>query len=120
MQAKMSSSDIFRTIELGSVLKLENTDNWFLLFNHSIPDSKTDVMERIAGFGNPALFGLLNGKIDLHIDTSFYVVRKSFYQMLVIMAYDPQTGSYVPCAHVLMTGKCAYFNSMMTNLCFDD
>ena len=49
----MSSNDIFRTIELGSASKLENTDNWFLLFNHSMPDPKTDIMERIAGFGNP-------------------------------------------------------------------
>ena len=101
----MSSNDIFRTIELGSVSKLEDTNGWFLLFNHSMPDSKTDIMERIVGFSNSALFGLLNGKIDLHVDAFFHVVPKIFYQMLVIMAYDPQTRSCVPCMHVLMTGK---------------
>ena len=85
----MSRNNIFRTIKLGSVLKLENTDNWFLLFNHNMPDPKTDIMERIADFSNPALFGLLSRKINLHIDTSFYVVLKLFYQILVIMVYDP-------------------------------
>ena len=72
----MSSNNIFRTIKLGSVSKLEDTDNQFLLFNYSILDSKTDVMERITGFGNSALFGLLNRKIDLHVDALFYVVLK--------------------------------------------
>ena len=75
----MSSNGIFRTIELGSVLKLEDTNNWFLLPNHSMPDPKIDVMERIAGFGNPALFGLLDRKIYLHVDASFYVALKLFY-----------------------------------------
>ena len=91
------SSDIFATIELGSVSKLEDTDNWFLLFNHSMLDSKTDVMERIAGFDNPILFRWFNRKIDLHIDTSFYIIPKLFYQILAIIVYDPQTGSFVPC-----------------------
>ena len=88
-RVKINSNDIFRTIELGSILKLEDANSWFLLFNHSILDPKTDIMERIIGFGNPALFGLLSGKIDLHVNTSFYVVLKPFYQMLVIIAYDP-------------------------------
>ena len=83
-------------------------------------DPKTDVMERIAGFGNPALFGLLNRKIDSHVDVSFYIVPILFYQMLIIIAYDSQTSSYVPCMYVLMTSKCIYFNSMMTNLYFND
>ena len=101
----MSSNDIFWTIKLGSVLKLENTDNWFLLFNHSMPDSKIDTAGRIAGFSNITLFRLLSGKIDLYFDTSLYIVPKLFYQILAIMVYNPQTGSCVPCAHVLMTGK---------------
>ena len=116
----MSSNDIFWTIKLGSVSKLENTDNWFLLFNHSMPDPKIDIAGRIAGFGNPALFRLLNRKIDLHIDTSFYIIPKPFYQILAIMAYNPQTRSCVSCVCVIMTSKYMYFNSIMTNLCFDN
>ena len=83
-------------------------------------DPKTDIIERITDFGNPALFRLLNRKINLRIDDSFYIVLKPFYQMLIIMAYDPQTESCIPCICVLMTGKCIYFNLMITNLCFDD
>ena len=51
----MSRNNIFRTTELGSISKLEDTDNWFLLLNYSMLDSKTDVMERVAGFDNPIL-----------------------------------------------------------------
>ena len=112
-RAKMSGNDVFRAIDSCSASKIEDADSWFLLLNHSMPDPKTDVMERIVGFGNPALFGLLNGKIDLHADASFCVVPKPFYQMLIIMAYDPQTGTHVPCARVLMTGKCIFFVPMI-------
>ena len=65
------------------------------------------------GFGNPALFGLLNRIIDLHEDASFYVVPKPLHQMLVIMAYDPQTGICGPCTCVLMTGKHVHFVLMI-------
>ena len=91
MRAQMNGNDIFRTIELGSVTKMEDTDDWFLQFNHSMPDPKTHVMGRMIGFGNAALFGLLNGKIGLHVDASFHVFPKPFYQTLVVMARDPQT-----------------------------
>ena len=70
-----------------------------------MPDPKIDIAGRIAGFGNPALFRLLSGKINLHFDASLYIVPKPFYQILAIMVYNPQTGSCVPCTHVLMTGK---------------
>ena len=105
IQAQTNGNDVFRTIALGSASKIEDADNWFLQFNHTMPDPKPHAMERTISFGNPALFESLNGKIDLHIDTSFCVVPKPFYQMLVVMAHDPQTGACAPCAHVLTTGE---------------
>ena len=75
-----------------------------------MPDPKTDIMERIAGFGNPVLFRLLSGKIDLHVDALFYIILKQFHQILAIMAYDPQTRSCVLYIYALITGKCIYFN----------
>ena len=102
--AKINSNDAFRAIELGSASKMEDTDNWVLLLNHSMPDPKINSVEIIVGFVNPALLGLLSGKIDLCADASFCLVPKQFCQTLVIMAYDPLTGTRVPCVRTLMTG----------------
>ena len=85
--------------------KTLDTSDSFVLFNYSMLDPKTDAIEIITGFENPALFDLLNGKIYLHVDASHCVVPKLFYQMLVIMAHYPQSNTFVPCMHVLMTGK---------------
>lgn len=74
--------------------KMKDADNWFLLFDCSMPDPKTNDVERIIGFANPSLFRLLNGKIDLHADGLFYAVLK---------AHDPQTGTHDPFMHALMT-----------------
>ena len=73
-----------------------------------MPDPKTHATERMLGFGNPALFELLSGKIDLHDGASFHVVPKTFYQMLVLMALDPQTRTHAPVARTLMTGERAF------------
>ena len=62
-------------------------------------------MERMIGFGNLALLELVSGKIDLRADASFCVFPKLFYQTLVLMAFDPQTGTRAPVARALMTGE---------------
>ena len=71
-------------------------------------DKETKTLERVVGWGNPSLFGLLNGKINLFIDGTFKVTPHPFYQCLIIMAFDSSTQCYVPVCYVLMTSK-TYF-----------
>ena len=77
----------------------------FLQLNLSLTDSDTKKIQRIIGFGNPTLFGTLNGKVNVQIDGTFKIVPNPFYQCLIIMVFDVQTSVYVPVIYVLMTGK---------------
>ena len=70
---------------MANVSMTEDANNWFLLFNHLTLEPKTHVMERTIGFGNPSLFGLLNGKTYLHCDASFCDAPKPLYQILVMI-----------------------------------
>ena len=62
-------------------------------------------MERLMVYGNPSLFGTMNGNVQVYIDRTFRICPKPFYQCLIIMVYDLQTAVYVPVFYVLMTGE---------------
>ena len=53
----------------------------------------------------------------MFIDATFKVVPDKFKQLLVIMAKDPGTDMYIPCFHILMTGKTAFFYNFALFLC---
>ena len=104
-RAALNGGDIFRTIETPNVARFQNSNHWFLQFNLSLPVKNQSGLDRIIGFGNPALFPLISGNNELFIDGTFKIVPRPFYQVLVIMCYDQQTRVYVPIMYILMTGK---------------
>ena len=59
------------------------------------------------GFRNPPLFRTFGGNKQVFIDGTFKIVPKPFYQCLIIMVFDEQTDSFVPCFYILLTSKTA-------------
>ena len=57
------------------------------------------------GFGNPELFPLLNGKVNLHVDRTFFCVLHPLTQLIASMMCDVQTEMHVPILHVLVSGE---------------
>ena len=104
-RAKLNGSDIFRTIESEKVGKSSTTKQWFMHFNLTFPASYNGKMERITGFGNPALFRCFGGNQKIFIDGTFKIVPKPFYQCLIVMVFDNQTDEYVPVFYILLTSK---------------
>ena len=102
---KLHNGDVYRTIETPEVGKFCDSQLWFLQFNLSLPVKNEERVDRIVGFGHPALFSLISGSNELFIDGTFKIVPKPFYQVLVIMCYDQQLRVYVPIMYILMTGK---------------
>ena len=104
-RAKINGSDLIRKLESEPLSMVQNSSNFFLQFNLTIPDCETRKMHRIIGYGNPALFGTLAGNVQIYIDGTFNIVPHPFYQCLIIMVYDIQTTVYVPVMYILMTGN---------------
>ena len=105
VRIKANGDDIFRTLERPPLSMVKASSFFFLQFNLSITDAESGKLDRIVGFGNPVLFGLLSGKVQIYIDSTFRIVPHPFYQCLIIMVFDTQTKSYVPVIYMLMTGK---------------
>ena len=104
-RAELHNGDVYRTIETPEVGRYADSNLWFLQFNLSLPVKNQDRVDRIVGFGHPALLSLISGTNELFIDGTFKIVPRPFYQVLVIMCYDQQTRVYVPVMYILMTGK---------------
>ena len=104
-RAEATGGDIFREMEKPKYAMVKDSNFWFMQFNIALPDPSTNKLHRIMGYGNPSLFGLLHGKVQLFIDGTFKIVPHPFYQCLIIMVYDVQTQVYVPIMFILMTGK---------------
>ena len=56
-------------------------------------------------YGNPSLFGILSGGVQLYIDGTFRICPSQFHQCLIIMIFDVQTAVYLPVMYILMTVK---------------
>ena len=105
-RTKYNGNDVFRTIEMSHLSKMKNSNQFFLQFNIAYPNEHTEgKMERIIGFGNPALFRIFGGNSKIFIDGTFKVCPKPFYQCLIIMVFDEQTDVFVPVFYVLLTSK---------------
>ena len=104
-RSNLNGNDVFRTIENDTISRVKNSNLFFLHFNCSFPNEYDGKLERIIGFGNPALFRVLRGCKRLFIDGTFKFVPKPFYQCLILMVFDEQTDCYVPVFYVLLTSK---------------
>ena len=84
---------------------MKDLDQWFMNTNMPIVERKTHMLKKFTVHWNSELFGLLNGKKHVHIDTTFRCVLKEHKQMLVIMVFNEDTDSYVDVLHIMMNGK---------------
>ena len=96
---------IYQTIEQPYIGMIDDSNDQFLQINYTIANRKTHKMNRLTVFGNPYLFGLINGSVYLHVDATFHYCLKGYDQMLVIMIFDEWTQTYVDVLYILMTGK---------------
>ena len=70
---------------------------FFFQLNAAAPDNKTGKLQRFLGFGNPVIFGFLQGKsVHIYIDGTFRIARHPLYQCLIIMAYNKHEGVMYP------------------------
>ena len=122
IRAQANGGDIFRALEAPNMAMVKDSTQFFLQFNVTLPDQKTGKIERIVGYGNPWLFGLLNGRVQIYIDGTFRIVPHPFYQCLIIMVYDEQTDLYVPILYILMTAKTQilYYQALHYVICVSD
>ena len=81
----------------------------FLIFNltfYTTDPHGAKRKHRILCWAHPDLvFQLGHGGVHLFIDGTFDVVPKGFTQCLIVMAYLPGTGQYVPIFYALMDAK---------------
>ena len=103
----VTGGDLLRAIENPDVSTVPNTKQSFLRFTETIPDEDSPgKMDRLIGFGNPLLFGILKSRsVQIFLDATFRCVPKPFYQCLILMAFCEATEVYVPIYYVLMTSK---------------
>ena len=93
---KNSGSDIFRELESPPLSMVHNGTRLFLQFNSCISNLANNTYDRVIGWGNPALFGLLRiNMCQLFIDGTFSIVPYPFYQCLVLMVFCQATGKFI-------------------------
>ena len=63
---------------MENVAKSSSTNQFFLQFNFTFPSSFSGKLERVIGFGNPALFRCFGGNQKVFIDRTFKIVPKTF------------------------------------------
>ena len=103
---EMDFGDKFRAVEcLHNVMS--DSDHPFLHYHASFPDrSNPKELMRLMVFANPTLIPLLKSKkLDIFVDATFDCCPAPFYQCLIVMVFDDQTGLYVPVVYILMTHK---------------
>ena len=90
---------------MNHLSKMKDSANFFLQFNITFPNEFDGKLERIIGYGNPALFRVFGGNSQVFIDGTFRICPKPFYQCLILMVFDEQTDAFVPVFYVLLTSK---------------
>jgi hypothetical protein len=53
-------------------------------------------LETIILHAHPELIYYAKGPVDLFIDGTFSITPKGFYQVLIVMIYEPRSKYYVP------------------------
>ena len=102
----LGSSDVFRHAEHESYRNTKDSGDPFLFVNLAIPKpGDKSKMDRVMGFGHPALMQLLTGKREVFVDATFKCTPKPFYQTLIVMVYHADTEAYIPVCWILMTSK---------------
>ena len=72
-RSRENGGDIFRLLERPPLCMVHNSNFFFLQFNQTIFDNETKKVERIMVYGNPFLFGILSGGVQLYIDGTFRI-----------------------------------------------
>jgi hypothetical protein len=111
-RSALYGGDMVRAIEHSPLCNVSTADERpFLQFNTTFVVKNTS--QRITGFAHPELMGILKYPgISLFIDGTFKICPKPYYQVIIVMAYEPNVDLYVPIFYVLTTGKCdwSYWN----------
>ena len=61
------------------MIKVQNSNLFFLQFSVLITDNNEKKVDRIIGFGNPGLLGLINGRVNFLL-----IERSGLFQVLSI------------------------------------
>ena len=94
-RSRENGGDIFRLLERPPLCMVQRFQFLFFLQSYqTIINNDTQKLDRIVVFGNPSLFGLFAGAVQLFIDGTFRICPSQFYQCLIIMVFDVQTASF--------------------------
>ena len=106
-RSQLNFGDAFRTIENSSYSMMTDTQMPFLQHHMVIPkEDEPGKFDRMMTFANPKLLPLLRMKcLDLHIDATFDCAPALFYQCLILMVFDHQTGVHLAVFYCLMTHR---------------
>ena len=93
---KSNGGDVCNALEQPAMDMVQNSNFFFLQLNAAVLDNKTGNLQRLMGFGNPVIFGVLKGKrVNIYIDGTFRIAPHPLYQCLIVMAYDKHEEVYV-------------------------
>ena len=103
----LNCGDAIRSAEHPTLAMMTDDETRpFLQCNMTLPHPKKPGIQcRTMAFANPELIPTLRGKPDAFVDATFDCAPAPFYQCLILMVFDPQTGVYLPVAYILMTHK---------------
>ena len=79
VRTKQNGGDIFRALESPHMAMVKDSQLFFLQFNITVPDQSTGKLDRIIGYGNPSLFGILNGNVQMFSLPIFIVIHYSVF-----------------------------------------
>ncbi|POM60555.1 hypothetical protein PHPALM_30585 [Phytophthora palmivora] len=69
-----------------------------------------EVLHRVIGWSHPLLMDRLKQRhYSIFVDATFRCVPTQFYQLVVVMMYDPISDLYLPVWYVLTSGKTSQF-----------
>jgi hypothetical protein len=103
----LNCGDAIRSAEHPTLAMMTDDETRpFLQHNMTIPHpKKPGVQCRAMAWSNPELIMTIRGKPDVFVDATFDCAPAPFYQCLILMVYDDQTGVYLPVVYILMTHK---------------
>ena len=71
---KSNGGDVFHALDQPAMDMVQNSNFFFLQLNAAVLDNNTGNLQRLMGFGNPVIFGVLKGKgANIYIDGTFHI-----------------------------------------------